>query len=175
MKTQEKNIINPKYDFLSIQFPLLQYFWALIQNKIPEKNLYTEPNEDFGYEDDIHCTILWGITDENTLEKAQKVLDNYKPFTIQFEEITKFQSDDKYDVLKFDIYSPILEEIHEDLKKALDNKWEWPEYSPHITIAYVLPNSTNEILGNGMLTNRIITINKLQLKLKDGMIYKLNI
>jgi 2'-5' RNA ligase len=55
---------------------------------------------------------------------------------VDFINLSIFEADD-YDVLKFGCESKALDALHKATKHYFDNNWKWPEYSPHVTIAYV--------------------------------------
>lgn len=107
------------------------------QNLIDPEDLYTE-EEGFGMETEPHCTLLYGLhDDEVSLEDIIKVLDNHTYTTCKGHNISCFNNP-KYDVLKYDIMGDELSETNEELKQY-PYTTDYPDYHPHMTIAYLKP------------------------------------
>ena len=110
--------------------------WNKITSIINKEDLYDE--EGYGIEPDPHVTILYGFHDEVT---AEEVFDLYKlnmplkPIELRIKGINIFETLE-FDVVKFDVESDILRKAH-DIMKDLPNTEDFPDYHPHITIAYV--------------------------------------
>lgn len=98
-----------------------------------------------------HITLLYveGIKDLNEEEKnkilqvSQDVIGSFKAFTIAFDGVDKFDTDDGEAY-----YSPAkseeLHKLNDALKKAFDTNnlpysKKFPEFKPHVTIEYVKP------------------------------------
>jgi 2'-5' RNA ligase len=121
---------------------LMLYFsfsnWKeFVRNLIKEEDIYDDEENDFGYEDEPHCTILYG------LHHYDSIVEDIKPYLPKLEDIndiiraaiTIFETEE-YDVVKFDIVSEKLK----DLDKTLMDNFEYTneyDYHPHMTIAYV--------------------------------------
>jgi hypothetical protein len=104
---------------------------------IPEEDLYKEGDE-YGREMETHITILYGFTKELNELDVRRLLKNQNPFWITLTGISKFESKDKpYDVVKYNVESEVLHMLHELAKKMYPNVQTFPEYHPHMTIAYV--------------------------------------
>lgn len=101
-----------------------------------DEHIYTDPEDpSYGREDEIHTTILYGIHDENPDEVAELVKD-VEPFEVQLGPISYFDSDD-YNVMKVDVDSPQLHDLNQKIQDNVDFSTDYPEYKPHMTIAYV--------------------------------------
>lgn len=175
MKLNE--ILNKKYKFSNTQIPFPKIIaneimdWG-VQN-IPDENLYVEPN-DYGREDDIHCTVFYGIH-EVVPKKTFQILKKVQPFTIRLGRIDKFQSE-YYDVLMIRItHCKYLNKIHYTLEDNLENSNTYPEYQPHCTIAYVQPNSCDSLLRNATFLNREIVIDQIVFSSSDSSKYNINL
>lgn len=129
-----------KYEFgcvmLYFNFPELNK----IQDTIDPDDIYEEEGDkNYGLEDEPHCTLLYGLHPEVTLDQVKEVVSKYKfgpkPLTIHNVSIFK---NDKYDVLKFDVKGEILHEINDDLKQFPYTS-DYPDYHPHLTIGYLKP------------------------------------
>ena len=109
---------------------------------ISEKDLFKINNE-FGREKECHVTILYGFTkDLNELE-IRRIIEGTKPFNVTITGISKFTPPEEYEVVKFDIKSDTLIKLHEKCKK-LPFESDFPDYHPHLTIAYVKKDKFNE-------------------------------
>lgn len=113
--------------------------WKKILDKIDKEDLYTE-EEGYGLENKPHVTILFGFHDNTDIDKVKLLVkENCKePIKVKLKSITMFENvDDKYDVLKFDVVCPSLHKLNKLMKKSFDYTSSFPEYHPHVTIAYV--------------------------------------
>jgi hypothetical protein len=109
---------------------------SLMVNFIKPEDLYTE-EDGFGFEDKPHTTILFGFHEEKgTLSKIKKLLKGQGEIEVILEGITLFESE-KYDVVKFDVHSEELTRLNQLMKDNFDYTNNFPEYHPHMTIAYV--------------------------------------
>ena len=61
-------------------------------------------------------------------------------------KVSKFEAG-KYDVLKIEVSSDVLEKMNTALKK-LPYTSKYPKYVPHCTIAYVKSGSCDKLVGN---------------------------
>jgi len=101
--------------------------------------LYTVPDDDsYGYDDEPHCTLKYGFDPDLNKKDIASILKGVEPFNIILKSITTFDNPE-FSVVKFDVESPVLEELR---KKAdsFPNEDSYPEYHPHMTISYVIPN-----------------------------------
>ena len=105
---------------------------------ISDENLYTEGTE-FGRETECHCTIKYGFINDLTELEIRRIINGIKPFIIRLKSISTFQND-KFDVVKFDVESPVLEYMNKR-SSEYPNDDRFPIYAPHMTLAYVNKNS----------------------------------
>lgn len=121
---------------------LMLYFqipnWKNVISKIRPEDLYdAEPG--FGIEEEPHVTALYGFHDEVTPEDVKNTVKKVfnKPIKVKITGIGVFESKNKpYDVVKFDVDSPVLQRANKLLKK-LPHTNTFKDYHPHMTIAYV--------------------------------------
>ena len=107
---------------------------------IPPNILYTDPGDSsYGYDDEPHVTALYGFSPDLTKQELGSILKGIKPFNIQLSALNKFQAE-KYDVIKFEIKSPILVNLNKAASR-FPNENKFPVYNPHMTLAYVNSNS----------------------------------
>ena len=113
----------------------------------------------------ITLTILRYYTkSQNLLEKLLKVIDLFSnvkksDFDITVNGIDCFFNKD-YDVLKMDVRSNKLNELNE-LCKTLPHTSTYPDYKPHITIAYLLKGNGSKYM-NPTFQMKMNNIDKLK-------------
>lgn len=93
-----------------------------------------------GLERETHITVMYGIDDCYKPHEVYEAIDLY-PVEFKVKKLSLFENE-KFDVLKFDITSPDLHDIHYQIDEKLDcsgNKF--PKYHPHMTVAYLKPGT----------------------------------
>ena len=107
---------------------------------IPQSLLYTKPDDDsYGYDNEPHVTVKFGYAPDLNKQDLATILRGIKPFNIILHALTQFNNSD-FDVVKFDAESPVLRELRARADR-FPNQDKFPEYKPHMTLAYVKPNS----------------------------------
>src|SRR5579862_8105873 len=107
---------------------------------IKDEDIYHQVNEkgedEYGREHECHVTIRYGFTkDLNELEVRQ-LLAGRKKFNVKVTGLDIFDSNPEFDVVKFVIESPVLTQLNM-LTQIYPNKTDFPDYHPHLTLAYV--------------------------------------
>jgi 2'-5' RNA ligase len=108
----------------------------LISNDI----LFTKPDDDsYGFDDEPHVTIKYGFTPDLNPDQVKNIIAGVKPFDITLVGLSFFKNPE-FTVVKFDVNSDILHQLR---KKAdgYPNEDAYPVYHPHLTLAYVKPDS----------------------------------
>lgn len=106
-----------------------------LQQTIPASQLHEEGKETWP-----HVTLLYGIDGCGTDEILQKV-SRIGQLEIEIGKADFFENETQK-VLKLPVDSPELHSAHEYLKASLPNEQTYPDYKPHITLAYLKPEST---------------------------------
>jgi len=107
-----------------------------IHDAINPKDVYTqEGDRSFGFEDEPHCTLLYGLHGGVTTKDVEKVLNKYTYHICKAYNASLFENPE-YDVLKFDIKGDNLHETNADLQQYPFTS-NFPDYHPHMTIAYL--------------------------------------
>ena len=88
----------------------------------------------FGLETDSHITLLYGLNHTVDVNDVATVLDGIVYSNCTLNNISLFKN--TYDVLKFDVSGNNLSESNKKLKQ-LPHHSDYPEYNPHLTIAYL--------------------------------------
>lgn len=114
-----------------------------IHSKINEEDIYTEEEDrSYGLEDEPHCTLLYGLNPNVSLDQVKEKINKHQFGSVIATNASLFENP-KYDVLKFDMRYPNTDE--EFLHKCntslceLPYKTDYPDYHPHMTIAYLKP------------------------------------
>lgn len=114
---------------------------ALIES-LDESTLFVE-EDSYGIEDEPHITLLYGIHDnELKIEKIYEFLKSLKQIPLTLNKISSFNND-RFDVLKFEVeLSKELKAYRKRAELILPNTQTYPDYNPHMTIAYMQPKSS---------------------------------
>jgi len=133
--------VNHKYEKGCLMLQMDIPTWdSKILSKIEEGDLY-EDEPGFGLEKDPHATVLFGFHDDEIdyEDIIQKTRDNCSgPLKIEVKGASCFEGD-KYDVLKFDVDGKELHRLNGVMKEGFSHSNDYPNYQPHITIAYLKP------------------------------------
>jgi 2'-5' RNA ligase len=110
---------------------------------IDKEDVYIKPHDkSYGLETDPHVTVLFGIHEDEIDEDTMKnvIEQNMRPITLRVDEVDVFEGDE-YDVVKYNL--PLTEELQKqrDLFTQFPNTQTFPDYKPHMTIAYVNPGA----------------------------------
>lgn len=108
---------------------------------IDKEDVHIKPHDDsYGLETQPHVTVLYGIHEDEIDPEtiAEVIKQNLKPLTLKVEEVDIFEGEE-YDVVKYNL--PVTEQLQEyrDLFLKFPNTQSYPDYHPHMTIAYVKP------------------------------------
>lgn len=113
-----------------------------VQSKIVKGDLYNDPDDDsYGLESEPHITALYGLHDTIKDDEIKNIVEKFDfSESVTVHKISLFKND-KYEVLKFEAVKEgnELVKCNKELKK-LPNTNSFPNYNPHLTIAYILPN-----------------------------------
>ena len=115
---------------------------------IPEEKIYRDPEDpSLGRELNSHVTIKYGLETTNAEDVEKLVKESgIKEISIVLKEISLFECDTPYDVLKIDVDSEELHELHR-IFSTLPNSDTHTNYIPHLTIAYVKKGASAEYVG----------------------------
>ena len=124
---------------LDINFPAMTKIHAAIK---PEDIYEVEGERTYGLEDETHVTLFYGLHDGVSLDEVKSIIDKFAFTKILAENVSIFEKDE-YDVLKFDVKSPLLNSINKALTK-LPHTNDYPKYNAHLTIGYVKPGTSKK-------------------------------
>ena len=148
---------------LYVKFPN----WDEFVGDINKDELYEPNNERYGIETEPHITILYGIHKEVDDEQVMAMFSDIKEsdFDLEVNGLDCFYNKD-YDVLKMDIKSEKLNELN-NLAKKLPNTSTYPDYRPHITVAYLTKGNGKNYVDLNFRT-KINTIDKIVYSKTNG-------
>lgn len=134
-----------------------------IQSLIDEEDIYDE-EEGHGLENDPHVTVLYGIHEQDP--DAVKDQLELIPVVYELTKLSLFENE-KYDVLKCSVESKDLHKLNKQCTENLEYTNSYPDYIPHMTVAYLLPGTGKKylkidspIFGEEKTSNKFIFSNK---------------
>lgn len=131
MSTQETN---EPHEFSSTQVNLPPAFRQAFHRAImaiPEEDLAED-----GREMEPHITVKYGLHDEQP-DATATVLKGESPIEAKLGKLSLFKNDN-FDVVKLDVDSPDLHRLNGAIAE-LPHTDTYPDYTPHMTLAYVKP------------------------------------
>jgi 2'-5' RNA ligase len=113
---------------------------------VPDEELYSDKYTK-GRPTDMHVTVLYGIREAECDERVLKALSGLDKPTYRITGFSMFDTDPSFDVIKLGVESQDLHDMNEALVEEFpDNANTFPNYVPHVTLAYVKKG-----LGKGIL------------------------
>lgn len=133
----EKKGDSYSYGCAMVYFNFPEQEW--LHSQIDPEDVYTDDSDrTFGLEDEPHTTLLYGLhSNEIPDSTVMDICKSKEIGTLTLSNASLFENE-KYDVLKFDVKSPILYEINSELAK-LPHTTDFPNYHPHATVGYLKP------------------------------------
>lgn len=159
----------PKYDFSSTQVDLPKDVADKIRafgRRIPDKDLAED-----GREDTPHITVKYGLHGADP-QPTREALAGEGPITVKLGKVTLFETDDA-DVVKVDVESPDLHRLNKKIAESQPTTDTFPDYKPHITIAYVQKGKGKRYVGKGRLEGKTITLDTVTFSGRDGEIVQI--
>lgn len=163
--SEDKSGTNYEYGclMLNLNFPN----WKIFTSDIDHEDLYQSESERYGIETDPHVTILYGIHKSIDDDVVDALFSDFKKsdFDLRVEGIDCFYNKD-YDVLKMNIFSNKLNELNK-LAKRLPHTSDYPDYKPHITIAYLQKGKASQYENPNFIV-KLDNIDKIVYSKSDG-------
>ena len=148
------------YSAVMIGFPgiLANRIKSWCKKNVPPEDVSTEGDAK-GRENQIHCTVKFGLH-TNDVEEVKEILDGFGKFSVRLGSISRFTSSDDFDVLKIEIKSKKLRELH-NLFSDLPNSDKHKEYKPHATISYIDKGSSYNLSGDNAFSGEQFEVNEV--------------
>jgi len=137
---------------------------------IKDDDIYTAPDDNYGREEDIHATILFGLH-SNDPTKVKKLVSGYGSLKLTLGRVSLFSSKEtgkEYEVLKIDIRSKDLKKLHNLLADKLPNTQTHSSYKPHATLAYMKKGKGEQYVGNTQFEGKEFVIDSVKFSTKDS-------
>lgn len=143
---------------------------AKFADGIPARHLSTEEETPRQPADDIHATALYGLHADNA-DQVRDLLKDQGPITVTLGKASVFPASEAggSDVLKVDVHSADLHKVNA-LLRQLPHTNKYPEFKPHVTLAYLRPGDGKHYDGQEIpgVTGKTVTLNSLTFSGKDG-------
>lgn len=112
-----------------------------LQKKIPEDEIYfgtdeEKKNNTYGIEKESHITIVYGLDNSVKYDEIKPYLFDVNDYKTILVNISTFDCDD-YDVLKVTAKCPKALESNKLIMENFDVTTTYPDFKPHMTIAYL--------------------------------------
>jgi 2'-5' RNA ligase len=153
-----------KYSFSSVQVPVAGELAKKVfnlANEIPDIDL-----ADKGRADHPHVTALYGLHTNNVLP-VHLAMRKHGASSMKFGKTSLFTGSPDYDVLKVDVDSPELHQINASLRQ-LPHTNKFPEFKPHMTVAYVKKGAGNKYVGREDLSGSDAPLNSVEFSPASG-------
>lgn len=159
-----------------------------LQAKISEEDL-----TDDGKEGNLHITVLYGIHTQQP-EKVRSAVGEWlrgrwgKPggssIQVKLGAVSVFAAEEsdtgrggagESDVVKVEVSGDALHDLHYFLEEKLANSNEFPEYQPHVTLAYVQPGAGQKYAGPGFgPAGHGLLLHRLKFMAGDGQVHEID-
>lgn len=125
-----------------------------------------------GRETEPHVTVKYGLHTENA-EDVRRVLAGEPPIRIKVGKVSTFppsESSDGAAVIKLNIESDDLHRLNKKIAEALEHTDTFPDYKPHLTLAYVAEPAASKYAGKELpgITGQEFTLNSITFSSKTG-------
>ncbi len=151
-----------------LSYPLLGRIIDFGRWAVPDMELYTDyANNIPGREYDQHITIKYGLETNNPLD-VLGVIEQQRitPFEIELRQVHLFEKE-VYDVVMIEVVETGLTALHEALLQDLPNEETYPEYHPHVTVAYVTKGMGQAHIGATDFDGLNIHVDRVTFAAKD--------
>lgn len=107
-----------------------------------------------------HVTVLWGFHPEVTAEQINKITKGIGAIDITLGGLEMFPAGEDGVPLVIRVESAKLRKLRSDLE-ALPHSKSWPDYKPHICVAYLKPDAPAAEYADNPLAGEVFTLSQL--------------
>lgn len=130
-------------------------------DNIPNDSLVCDPNSPlFGREDDTHITVIYGIHTDD-VNDVDIWFRNEKPFECTLGKIDILSKKPQFDVLVVSVKSKGLHLLNSKMRTKLEVTENYPQYIPHVTIAYLQKGEGDKFIGNKAFEGEKFTVKEV--------------
>jgi hypothetical protein len=115
--------------------------------------------------------VLYGLEDCSPTEVAE-LAAHRRPVRVKLGKVSQFEAKD-YDVLKVEVKSAQLHNLHQTIRSKLKNVNKFPDYKPHLTLAYVKKSKGAPWIGDDRFDGKEFTFDRLTYTSKTGQTYNI--
>lgn len=117
---------------------------------------------------DLHVTVKYGLHCDDHKEVAD-IVRGFGPVTVKLGKVSVFPADEKksFDVVKVAVTGADIHRLNKLISSSTKCTDTYPEYRPHITLAYVMPGLGKKYAGNDSVDGMELTFDTLQFSNKD--------
>lgn len=130
--------------------------------KIADEDLAEE-----GRSEELHITVKYGLH-RNDSEAVKRVVQGFGAVVVRLGKTSLFTGGKDGDVVKVDVDSPRLRDLNKLIADQLPNTEKYPEYKPHLTLAYIRPGSGAKYQGDATVEGVIVSFDRLVFSGTDG-------
>jgi N12 class adenine-specific DNA methylase/2'-5' RNA ligase len=156
-----------KYDYQSTQANLP----ADLAAKIERYQLGIKP-EDLapqGLETQPHITLKYGLHPGVSVDDVRRILADQPPIRVTFGNTASFPAGEDGAPLYISVDSPDLHRLNGMLSAVLPHEDTFPEYTPHITVAYLRPDAVDKYVGEATpITGQTTELNSIAFSDPNG-------
>lgn len=166
---ESSNVGQKKHEYASTQVqipPGAKDKVLAMATKIPDDIL----SED-GRESDPHITVLFGITEDSSIDKLRAAVAGFGRVSATLGETSTFENvgyAKDQDVLKVTVTSPDLQRLRKKIEGAVEFETDYPDYEPHCTIAYVKAGQGKRLAGDRSLVGIVLLFDTLVFSAQDN-------
>ena len=149
-------LLEKRYDYattsLAVPAPQSDFIFEWGRLNIPDEKLSFDDSETNPRETEQHVTVLYGLTVNEVPEELRQITEAMKPFPVYIGKVSLFRQE-THDVVKLDVESPWLRKLSAEIRAAIPNENKYPDYKPHITIAYTKKGTCDHLEGVDIFHN----------------------
>lgn len=164
------------YEYASTQIDLPKYESSLVMNlakDIVRKSMLFNPPEQ-GYEIHSHVTVLYGLHDDRPTLEMIEFIKCYPKFTIRAGKVSLFKGEE-FDVVKLDVSGSDLYILNSEIQNLAKNTQLQPSYIPHITLAYINPDTGDHLEGIDRLNGMSFVANSIMYSNQSGQLLPMSL
>lgn len=151
--------------YMTVKFSYLSQIHKLIN---PDDLYEEEGDRTYGFEDEPHITLLYGVNPDIDINDIKPLVSFIYIPKLKINNISCFDSNENYDVLKFDIEGGRCEKLNNRLQK-LPHQQNEDKYHPHLTICYLKKGKADKYIKKFKDIEYIIIPNRYVFSLPNGI------